>query len=127
MEIRLTGQTFYWDEVMNNSNNNDNVYNPLECKHIKGDQDSTKQKNGKTYHWCHNHNDDKGMWLVHLPEKCKALGTPNAQFQKPTKSENENQTAERGDRQLTLSENFQTSLMFDMQLFNDEVDKLLLA
>ena len=112
---------------MNNSNNNDNVYNPPEWKYVKGDQDSNKQRNGKTYHWCCNHNDDKGMWVVDLPEECKASETQNARFQKPAKSENENQTAERGDRHLTLSENLQASLMSDMQLLKNEVDQLISA
>ena len=93
--VRNIGQTFYWDEVMNNSNNNNNnnnnVYNPLEWKYVKGDQDSTKQKNGKTYYCCRSHNNSK----VHLPEECKASENPNARFQKPAKSKNDNQTAER--------------------------------
>jgi len=29
-----------------------------------------RAKNKKTYHWCLNHNDDKGMWILHLPNKC---------------------------------------------------------
>ena len=28
MELRLAGQKFYWDDVVSNLHNNDNVYNP---------------------------------------------------------------------------------------------------
>ena len=31
-----------------------------------------KLKNeGKTYHWCKWHNNDKGQWVLHHPSKCK--------------------------------------------------------
>ena len=95
---------------MNNLNNNDNVYNPPEWNYVKVDKYSTKQQNVKTYHWCRNNNDGKGMWVVHLPEECKTSDTPNARFKNPAKSENENQTTEQGERHLTLLENIQASL-----------------
>ena len=31
----------------------------------------TKVVNGKTYHFCLNHNDGKGQWTIHLPSACK--------------------------------------------------------
>ena len=112
---------------MNNSNNNDSVYNPLEWKYVKGYQDSTKQQNGKNYQCCCNQNDGRGMWVVHLPEEWKYSETPNARFQNPRKSENDNQTAELGDRHLTLSENIQASLISNIQLYKNEVNKLISA
>ena len=84
-------------------------------------------QNGKTYHWCRNHNGGNGMWVVHLPDECKASEKPNARFQKPAKSENENQTAERGKRHLKLSENLQASLMSDNQLHKNQVNQLIWA
>jgi hypothetical protein len=30
----------------------------------------TKQWSGKTYHWCTNHNDGKGKWVLHKPSEC---------------------------------------------------------
>ena len=49
MEHRLIGKTFYWDEVINKSNNkNNNVYNPLEFKYVKCDQDIPMHQNRKT-------------------------------------------------------------------------------
>ena len=29
------------------------------------------KKEGKTYHWCKWHNDNKGQWVLHHPSKCK--------------------------------------------------------
>lgn len=29
------------------------------------------KKEGKTYHWCLNHNEGKGMWTLHHPDNCK--------------------------------------------------------
>ena len=118
-------QTFYWDEVMNYSNNNDNIYNQPEWKCVKGDQDSIKHQNSNTYHWCCNHNYGKGMWVVQLPEECKYSETPDTWFQKPAKYENDNQTVEWGDCHLTLSDNLHASLMSNIQLSKNEVDQLI--
>jgi len=35
------------------------------------DAPRTKQRNGQTYHWCPHHNNDKGMWALHLPAGCR--------------------------------------------------------
>ena len=35
------------------------------------DAPKTKQRNGQTYHWCPYHNNDKGMWALHLPTACR--------------------------------------------------------
>ena len=48
MELRLASQTFYWNEIVNNLNNNDNIYNPLEWKYVKGGQDIPMHQNRKT-------------------------------------------------------------------------------
>ena len=80
MEIRLTGQTFYWDEVMNNSNKNDNAYNLPGCKYVKGNQYSPMHQNGNTYHWCCNHNNGKGVCVVHLPDDCKVQRNQTLDF-----------------------------------------------
>lgn len=29
------------------------------------------KKDGKTYHWCLNHNEGKGMWTLHHPDNCQ--------------------------------------------------------
>ena len=29
------------------------------------------QETRKTYYWCQHHNNDKGMWVLHKPEKYK--------------------------------------------------------
>jgi hypothetical protein len=29
-------------------------------------------KDKKTYYWCPNHNENKGMWVIHKPTDCKA-------------------------------------------------------
>jgi len=29
-----------------------------------------EEQNNKIYHWYPNHNDGKGMWTLHLPDKC---------------------------------------------------------
>jgi hypothetical protein len=31
----------------------------------------TKSMNGKTYHYCMNHNQGKGMWVLHDPKECR--------------------------------------------------------
>ena len=56
----------------NKSKNNYYVYNPTECKSVKVDQDIPMHNNLKTYHWCHNHNDGNGRWVVNLHDECKA-------------------------------------------------------
>ena len=33
--------------------------------------EKSKKENGKTYHWCTNHNDGKGMWVLHTPAECR--------------------------------------------------------
>lgn len=42
-----------------------------EWKFENPDNLSTMEKDGKTYHWCTHHNDEKGMWTIHAPEQCK--------------------------------------------------------
>ncbi len=32
----------------------------------------TKKVNDKEYHFCHNHNDGKGAWVLHNPSHCHA-------------------------------------------------------
>ena len=93
MELRLAGQELYWYEVMNNSNNSDNVYNPPEWKYVKCDQDKPMHQKSKTYHWRHNHNYRNFMRVVHLRDEYKASDEPKARFQKPAKSKYKNQTA----------------------------------
>ena len=41
-----------------------------EWKYANPDNATTKQKNGRTYHWCKNHKD--GMWVLHHPSQCNA-------------------------------------------------------
>ena len=81
------------------------------AKFVKGDQDSPMHHNEKTCNWCLNHSDDKGVWVVHVPDYCKASDKSNTWFQKPIKSKHDNQTEEQGDRRLKLSDNIQASLM----------------
>ena len=64
-------------------------------------------RNGKTYHWCLNHNNVNGMWVVHLPDECK--DSEKSKSQKPAKSKNDNQNPEYNKRQFKLSENLQAS------------------
>ena len=90
MELRLSGQTLYWNEVMNNMNNEYSIYNPPEWKCVKGNQDSPIHWNGETFYWCRNHNDGNVMWVVHLSDEWKSSEKPNARFQNTTKPENEN-------------------------------------
>jgi predicted RNA-binding protein YlxR (DUF448 family) len=37
----------------------------------------TKEVNGKTYHFCMHHNDGKGAWVIHHPDKCDKRETKN--------------------------------------------------
>ena len=37
----------------------------------------TKEVNGKTYHFCMHHNDGKGAWVIHHPDKCDRRETKN--------------------------------------------------
>lgn len=41
----------------------------------------TMEKDGKTYHWCIHHNDEKGMWTIHHPDKCKNKSKKNSDEQ----------------------------------------------
>ena len=85
------------------------------------------QQIGKTYYWRLNHNDDKGMCMIHLPDECKASDKPNTWFPKPAKFENDNRTAEKGNQRLKWSENLQAYLMSDMKLSKNKVNKIILG
>lgn len=40
--------------------------------------EKSKKVNGKTYYWCTNHNDGKGMWTLHKPSECNNASSPPA-------------------------------------------------
>ena len=44
---------------------------------------TTKDAEGKTYHFCPHHNDDKGAWVIHLPSKCDRRDSGGKKKPKP--------------------------------------------
>lgn len=50
----------------------------------KAPTDGKKSKvvEGKTYYWCKNHNDGKGMWVRHSPDQCRAKPSSNNKSEK---------------------------------------------
>jgi len=42
----------------------------------------TKNKGEQEYNWCPNHNDGKGMWVVHDPEECRNKGKTKGNWKK---------------------------------------------
>ena len=57
----------------------------------------TKKVDKKEYHFCMNHNDGKGAWVIHLPKDCNQNGSHHQQDTKPT-----------SDKALTLSKALQS-------------------
>ena len=56
----------------------------------KEGEDSTKEVNGKTYHWCTGNGAHKPMWVMHLPAECRGLKDdkkPKADDKKPKAAE----------------------------------------
>ena len=45
-------------------------------------------KNDKTYFWCKNHNNDKGMWVLHSPDQCRNKAKSNTPTSETESCEN---------------------------------------
>ena len=73
MGIFLGCQAFHWDEVMMiPSQKIQYARQPVLCLTLLN-----VNRNSNTYHWCHNHNKRKGMWVDHLPDECRASDKSN--------------------------------------------------
>jgi len=61
----------------NNNSHQNRVPRPIReedrWRYVPPDKNAprTKNKNNKTYHWCPNHADGKGMWTLHAPDNCR--------------------------------------------------------
>lgn len=43
-----------------------------EWKFVNENNKKTCEQEGKTWYWCLNHNEGKGMWTIHKPSECKS-------------------------------------------------------
>ena len=59
-----------------------------------GKQSKTKMKDGKKFHWCPHHNDNKGMWVRHELSKCKNKPKPDDAEEKEESSSNDDEVSE---------------------------------